>query len=105
VGRLDDFLAGAEILRAADMKNQKTFDANYNARPLSELLRAFRTRREQFVARLDDWKGEGVALSALHPRLKQTMRVIDMAFFVAEHDDHHLAMMTDLIRRFGARRT
>jgi hypothetical protein len=26
------------------------------------------------------------------------MRVVDMAFFVAEHDDHHLARMTELVR-------
>jgi len=26
------------------------------------------------------------------------MRVIDMAFFTAEHDDHHLARMTELAR-------
>jgi hypothetical protein len=29
------------------------------------------------------------------------MRVVDMSFFVAEHDDHHLARMTDLARRLG----
>jgi hypothetical protein len=29
------------------------------------------------------------------------MRVVDMAFFVAEHDDHHLARMTQLARMFG----
>jgi hypothetical protein len=28
------------------------------------------------------------------------MRVIDLAFFVAEHDDHHLARITQL-KRFG----
>jgi len=27
------------------------------------------------------------------------MRVIDMALFIAEHDDHHLAAMTELARR------
>jgi hypothetical protein len=26
------------------------------------------------------------------------MRVIDLAFFAAEHDDHHLARITELIR-------
>jgi hypothetical protein len=26
------------------------------------------------------------------------MRLVDMAFFVAEHDDHHLARMTALAR-------
>jgi hypothetical protein len=28
------------------------------------------------------------------------MRVFDMAWFVAEHDDHHLARMTELQRLF-----
>jgi hypothetical protein len=37
----------------------------------------------------------------VHPRLQQPMRVVDMAFFVAEHDDHHLARMTQLARMFG----
>ena len=34
--------------------------------------------------------------SALHPRLGTPMRLIDLAFFVAEHDDHHLAQITFL---------
>jgi mannitol/fructose-specific phosphotransferase system IIA component (Ntr-type) len=28
------------------------------------------------------------------------MRVVDLAFFVAEHDDHHLAAISELIRKF-----
>ena len=31
-----------------------------------------------------------------HPRLGTPMRLIDLAFFVAEHDDHHLAQITHL---------
>jgi hypothetical protein len=26
------------------------------------------------------------------------MRVVDLAFFAAEHDDHHLALMTETLR-------
>ena len=26
----------------------------------------------------------------MHPRLKTLMNVVDVAFFVAEHDDYHL---------------
>jgi uncharacterized damage-inducible protein DinB len=103
-GRLDDFLAGAKTLRAWDTTNRKTYDANHNARPMGEIVKAFREERGAFVKRLDEWKDEDVARTAVHPRLNQPMRVIDMAFFVAEHDDHHLAIMSELIRRFGARR-
>jgi hypothetical protein len=37
-------------------------------------------------------------MSALHPRLKTPMRIIDLFLFVAEHDDHHLARITELAR-------
>jgi uncharacterized damage-inducible protein DinB len=100
-GRLDDFLAGAEVLRAADMTNRQTHEANHNRRPIADLLQAFRHERERFVARLDAWDEGLIGLTALHPRLNQPMRVIDMAFFTAEHDDHHLARMTELARKPG----
>ncbi|HEV2845054.1 MAG TPA: DinB family protein, partial [Thermoanaerobaculia bacterium] len=98
-GRLDDYLAGVEILRAADMTNRKTWEADHNGRAIEELLRDFRRERERFVARLDAWDPSLISLTALHPRLNQPMRVIDMALFTAEHDDHHLTKMTELARR------
>lgn len=100
-GRLDDYLAAARILRAADMANRKTWEADHNTRPVEDLLRAFREERARFVARLDAWPGTGWGMKAEHPRLKVPMRLIDMAYFVAEHDDHHLAWMTELARRLG----
>jgi len=99
LGRLDDYLAGAEVLRAADMQNRKTWQAGHNARPAEELIQGFRRERQTFVERLETWDPERIGQSAIHPRLKQPMRVIDMAFFVAEHDDHHLARMTELARK------
>ncbi len=96
-GRLDDYLAGGPVLRAADMTNRKTWQAGHNTRPIAELLRAFRDDRGRLVHRLDAWPADGWGLAAVHPRLGQPMRVIDMALFVAEHDDHHLAWMTELI--------
>jgi hypothetical protein len=32
-----------------------------------------------------------------HPRLKTPMRLVDHLFFVAEHDDHHLARIWELL--------
>ncbi len=100
-GRLDDFLAGASILRPADMANRKTWEANHNQWPVEDLLRDFRRERERFVARLDAWDESLLSLTALHSRLNQPMRVVDMAFFTAEHDDHHLTRMTELARKLG----
>jgi hypothetical protein len=40
--------------------------------------------------------GAGDAPLARHPRLGTPMRLIDLAYFVAEHDDHHLARLREL---------
>lgn len=101
IGRLDDYLVGAAVLRPADMENRKTWQADHNQGSAEDLLQRFRREREIFVERLESWDPGRVGQSSLHPRLKQPMRVIDMAFFVAEHDDHHLARMTEIARKLG----
>jgi uncharacterized damage-inducible protein DinB len=95
-GRLDDYDARAEILRPADVQNRKTEAARHDEAAMSDLLGRFRAVRAAFVARLDDMSHEDAGRSALHPRLNQPMRVIDMAVFVADHDDHHLARIREL---------
>ena len=98
-GRLDDFESGAERLRAADLENRRTHDAHHNAVPLADILDAFRRERHAFVARLEGYDATFIVRSALHPRLAQPMRVVDHAFFVAEHDDHHLVTISAMLRR------
>lgn len=101
-GRLDDYAAGAEALRPADLRNRRTHEGGFDERALEELLAALRTTRERLVARLDAWEPTRVLDAAVHPRLGQPMRVVDMVFFAAEHDDHHLAVMSDIVRRSRA---
>ncbi len=100
LGRLEDYEAGLDTLRPADLGNRKTHEANHNANTIEQLLAAFRAERTEFVRRLDAYDAGFVARTALHPRLQLPMRVIDLAYFIAEHDDHHLARITDLIRTF-----
>lgn len=97
--RLDDFDAGGATLRPADLKNRRTHDANHNARALADLLREFRAARSRFIARLDAYPADAWSRTALHPRLQQPMRLIDHAFFVAEHDDHHMALISWLLKQ------
>ena len=100
-GRLEDYANRLEVLRPADLTNRKTFEAGHNDVPLEELLAAFRAARLRFVRRLEALTEDELAASALHPRMQVPMRVVDMAFFVAEHDDHHLATITELSRGAG----
>ena len=99
--RLDDFEAGHDELKPADLENTRTYEADYNSRDLKSILEGFRAARHRLVTRLGEYDNAFVARSALHPRLKQPMRVLDSAFFAAEHDDHHLARVSELIRKFG----
>ena len=101
LGRLDDYEAGLEILRAADMSNRKTHEAAHNDRSIADILSAFRREREEMLRRLDGYDEQFVARTAIHPRLKTPMRVIDLVYFIAEHDDHHLASISELRRQFG----
>src|SRR5688572_16872517 len=57
-GRIDDFLARKDILRAADMTNAKTVQANHNTKSFEELLSEFTTKRNQFVYRLKNLDDE-----------------------------------------------
>ena len=96
--RLDEFLAGATVLTAADMENRRTNAADHNARPSTEVLTALRAERARFVARLEACSEADWSRTALHPRLQEPMRLVDHAHFFAEHDDYHLARITELIR-------
>lgn len=89
--RVDDFLAGRDPLTTADLTNRRTHDANHNARPLRELLTLFRGARRRLVERLESLAEADWGRTSTHPRLGTTMRLVDHALFVAEHDDHHLA--------------
>ena len=98
--RLDDFEAGRETLTAADMSNRRTHEADHNANSIENILGSFRKERMAFAARLDSYDEAFVTRTALHPRLQQNIRVIDLVFFIAEHDDHHLARISELKRLF-----
>ncbi len=39
-----------------------------------------------------------IGRSAHHPRLNRPMRILDLMVFAAEHDDHHLARISELLR-------
>ncbi len=96
--RLDEFSAERESLSSADLENRKTWEANHNARAITEILAALRSARLEFVQRLESFDEAFIQRTSIHPRLQKPVRVLDLAFFIAEHDDHHLAKISALIR-------
>jgi uncharacterized damage-inducible protein DinB len=100
LGRVDDITTGKSQLREADLTNRKTHTVQHNAKPVHEILRGFRAARAQLVERLEALDEAAAERAALHPRLGQPMRLLDLVYFVAEHDDHHLGSIRQLRRHF-----
>jgi uncharacterized damage-inducible protein DinB len=95
-GRLEDILQGRAELRTTDLNNTKTDLANHNSRKVEELVHEFKVLRNSTLDKLNALTEEDIILSALHPRLKTPMTTMDLFLFVAEHDDHHLAKMSEI---------
>jgi hypothetical protein len=101
MARIDDYLADdyrmESTLTAADLSNAKTDEARHNRRPIVEILSEFRAARQGLVSRAERFDPALLARALLHPRLKTPMRLVDHLYFVAEHDDHHLARIWTLL--------
>jgi len=97
MARVDDYVAASEQLTVADLTNRKTDEANHNARPLEQILTEFRAARESLLKHVDELDASLFARAVPHPRLKTPMRLIDHLYFVAEHDDHHLARIWEMV--------
>lgn len=99
-GRIDDFLDSLETLRAADMTNERTFAADHHSQNLQKLLNDFIITRSDLVRKVESFDEKTASKIALHPRLNTPMRLVDSLFFVAEHDDHHLAKIRALRKEY-----
>jgi uncharacterized damage-inducible protein DinB len=97
LARVNDYVSASEQLTPTDLKNRKTDDANHNARPLNEILTDFRAARQKLLRRVDELDTSLFSRAIPHPRLKTPMRLVDHLYFVAEHDDHHLARIWELL--------
>jgi uncharacterized damage-inducible protein DinB len=96
--RVGDYEVASSVLTTADLTNRKTSEANHNARALEQILAEFRKARAELVRRAEEAAPALFARAIPHPRLKRPMRLVDHLYFVAEHDDHHLAWIWDLLR-------
>lgn len=98
LARVDDFASERQELTAADLSNRKTNEANHNGRLVEEILGEFRRARADLMERIEATDVREHAHTMLHPRLKTPMRMVDHLYFAAEHDDHHLAHIWEMLR-------
>ena len=96
--RFRDFQEGRAYLTTADLTNRKTNEAGHNEASLEHLANAFLVERQKILEAIYGLDKIQLSQTAIHPRLQQPMRLIDALYFVAEHDDHHLAKIATLLR-------
>ena len=97
LARVNDYTTGSDQLTPTDLRNRKTDEAKHNDSALEEILIEFRAARERLLERVNELDESLVARTIPHPRLKTPMRLVDHLYFVAEHDDHHLARIWELV--------
>ncbi|MEI6408344.1 MAG: DinB family protein [Bacteroidota bacterium] len=94
--RMLQIIKGDPDLKVADLTNRKTHETDYDSRAFDDLIGDFGAARQKMIDLLRNITPDDLENVAIHPRLGTPMRLIDLAYFVAEHDDHHLAQITDL---------
>ncbi|MDE3196062.1 MAG: DinB family protein [Acidobacteriota bacterium] len=97
IARLEDYIEGRAVLTPADLTNRRTHEANHNARPLEDILAAFRVLRDNTLRYVRDRDTAMLSRTLLHPRIKTPMRLLDHLHFIAEHDDQHLSRIEELL--------
>lgn len=97
IERVKNIINGDKHLAPADLQNTTTHQAGHNKQELSKIVDRFREKRNEFISLCLNSGEIAEQKSALHPRLNTPMRIIDICYFVAEHDDHHLACIEELL--------
>ena len=91
--RIDEITNGVPQMSPAVFEPGK----DYNAMPIAEVIGIFKTNREANINRYRMLQEPDLEKTSLHPRLKVKMNVVDLAMFDAEHDDHHLVRINEIL--------
>ncbi len=95
--RIKEFLNDCESLTAADPGNSKTEDEHYNRQAVDPILQRFRVGRSTMTNVLFGLPEAAFDKRSVHPRTGESIRLLDYVELIAEHDDHHLATIRELI--------
>jgi hypothetical protein len=90
--RIDQMIAGISPLSPAVFEPKP-----YHELPVQEVINFFREARSKNIKRYKDLSPSDLEKASLHPRLKVMMSPVDLAWFDAEHDDHHLVRISEIL--------
>jgi DinB superfamily len=90
--RIQEMRVGAAVMSPAVFEPR-----DYNPWPIADVLALFRTTREENLTVYRAIPANELQKSSKHPRLGVMMTPVDLAWFDAEHDDHHLVKINEII--------
>jgi uncharacterized damage-inducible protein DinB len=93
--RIGEMVSGAVVMSPAVFEPKH----DYNAMEIDQVIKIFAEARRKNLDRYRLLTAQELMRSSLHPRLKVKMTPVDLAWFDAEHDDHHLAGISDHISK------
>jgi hypothetical protein len=92
--RISEIRQGITPLSSAVIPAQRDF----NNLSTAEVLDYFIGNRLACLNAFTSLTNDELQLTGQHPRLKIIMSPVDLALFHAEHDDHHLTRISEIIR-------
>jgi hypothetical protein len=92
--RIDEMRLGISPMSPAVIQPGK----DYNAWAVSDIIKFFSTNRQKNLEKYKSLTGGDLGRSSLHPRLKVQITPVDLAWFDAEHDDHHLVRINEILQ-------
>ncbi len=90
--RIDEMCEGVTTLSPAVFEPQ-----DYNPWPIERVLELFETTRQETLRKFRTLNEKQLTLGSMHPRLAVRLTPVDLAYFDAEHDDHHLLKISDIL--------
>ncbi|MBL7865065.1 MAG: DinB family protein [Cyclobacteriaceae bacterium] len=90
--RIGEMQAGTEVMSPAVFEPK-----DYNPWSIDRVVEYFRANRKSNLLRYAAVPETDLLKSSMHPRLKVPMTPVDLAWFDAEHDDHHLVKINEII--------
>lgn len=90
--RIDEMIAGISPISPAVFEPKAYYDWH-----IDQVLEFFQGNRRKNIEHYKSLSSIELEKSALHPRLKLVMTPVDLAWFDAEHDDHHLVRINEIL--------
>lgn len=90
--RIDEMITGVSMLSPAIFEPKPYFQWL-----IKDVMHFFEETRQRNIKRYKALQESDLKKSSVHPRLKLAMTPVDLAWFDAEHDDHHLVRISEIL--------